>query len=152
MKAFYTWEAKFNGDIPNINQFEKDGKENLFKDVEDNIDKLETFRLVGEDGSFYEANLVKGEIDCNGKNVESLSKVSGKVGLIYSRRNRVRVQIGKGTPLDSRITHRIGLKDDNEEIVIEVFPGLGQVEKKVEVITIDKNRKEGTVEDITKKV
>ena len=116
------------------------------------MDKLETFRLVGEDGSFYEANWVKGVIDCNGKKVESLSKISGKVELIYSRRNRVRVQIGKGTPLSSRVTHRIGLTDDNEEIVVEVFPGLKMAEKKVEGIKVDKISKEGTVEDITKKV
>lgn len=151
MNPYYTWTAVFI-DGSELNQFNEDGSENLFKEIEESKEALVQFRLTGEDDSHYEANLLKGEIDCNGKLIKSFASITGEVKLIYSRRNQVRVKIGQGTPLDSRVIHRIGLVDDDEQIIIEVFPGLHMAEKKVEVYQEKKSSKEVSQEDITLEV
>ena len=151
MKSYFEWSAMFDDTIPNIGQFEENGKENPFKEVEDNKDKLVKFKIEAEDGEFYEVDLINGTINCNGKITEEIiSKKGDKIGLIYSRRNQVRGEVGTGKLLDARTIHRIGLRYGNQEKVIEVFPGLKMAERKIVLKDVDLKSKEGTAKDITK--
>jgi len=138
----YKWEATFKSALP-IKQFEK-GVETPFSVIEQNKDDLKTFKIVADDGEFYEVDIIKGEINCNGKKNEKLELMKNEVpDLIYSRRNQVRLNIVTGEQLSKRTTHMLGLKTNTEKIVIEAFPGLGIKEKKIKLKTED------TEKDIT---
>jgi len=149
MKPFYTWKATLN-DGTVINQYEGE-TETMFKEVDDNMDELESFRLDGEDNTYCEVTLKgtkKAQININGKKVAKMKSKNLPLSLIYSRRGKVRVAVGEGTVLDSRITHRIGIGNSEEEIVCEIFPGLQMAEKKAIKKTKDKITHEETEEDI----
>jgi len=151
MKPYYTWKATLD-DESVINQFEGK-KETLFKEVEDNKNKLVTFRIEAEDGEFYEVNMSDKTINCNDEVLKTFS-VKEDVELVYSRRNQARIEVGTGKILDSRVIHRIGLKTDNDELIIEAFPGLKMAERNIKIIdtTNDSNVKEDLTSQIKKKI
>jgi len=150
MKPFYTWKATLE-DGTVINQYNGE-VETLFSEVDSNMDTLELFRLDGEDESYCEVKLKgskKGEININGKKTAKMKDKNLPIELVYSRRGQVRVKVGEGTPLDTRITHRVGIGNSEEEIVCEIFPGLLMAEKKAMQKTKDKVTQEIIEEDIT---
>jgi len=150
MKLFYTWSALLkDGSV--IKQFDGE-EETKFSVVDSNMENITNFRLDGKDESYCNADLVNGEITFNGNKISEISKLDGDVKLIYSRRNQVRVKVGTGEPLDSRTIHRLGVKDNDEEIVVEIFPGLEMAEKKVSLVKEKKSTKEASNEDITSKI
>jgi len=146
MKPFYTWKTTSkDGNV--INQYEGN-VEIPFSEVDKLKDELELFRLDGEDKTYLEVDLVKGELDSNGKKKLKLSNNKLPVELIYARRNKVRVMVGVGTPLSQQVTHRLGIKNSEETIVLEIFPGLLQSEKKASLIRTNNVSKENTEEDV----
>jgi len=150
MKPFYTWKATFN-DNSVINQYNKD-EETLFREVENNKDNLKSFRLTGEDNSFCEVVLQgdkKAEINVNDKKIIKMKNKKELLNLVYSRRGQVRVKVGTGTILESRQTHRIGLENNNETIVVEMFPGLNMATKFTKVKHLDKKSLKETEENMT---
>jgi hypothetical protein len=151
MKPFYTWVALLE-DNNVIHQYEKD-KETMFSEIEKNKNKLESFKIVGDDESFCEVFLKgkkKGTINLNDDGVKEIKNKKLDLELIYSRRGQVRVQVGSGEILNSRVTHRIGLKNVEQEVVCEIFPGVEMAEKKARFKDVNRKSKEGTIQDITK--
>ena len=150
MKPYYTWQAVLeDGNI--LNQFEGED-ETPFSEVDAVKDEIESFRIDGEDDSFVEVFLKKtkkGTVNCNGKKTFSLKDKTLPIELVYSRRNQVRVKIGEGVPLSSRVTHRIGLSNTNENLVLEVFPGLQMAPKNVLKKVYNKSTKKETDTNIT---
>ena len=119
MKPHFTWHAEFDDDSV-IDQFKGEGEEEvLFKQIEDNKDILLKFKIKAEDGEYYEVDLKKCEINCNGKKMEQLKQPADNTKLIYSRRNQVRGDMQTGELLDQRIIHRVGLESDEERLVVD---------------------------------
>lgn len=144
VKPYFVWKAILD-DETEILQFIGD-EETLFKEVEDAKDNLVKFRLEAEDGEYYEVDLAEGSIDCNGNTTVDLDIAEGeKAELIYSRRGKIRIHSVTGEKLDNKTIHRIGLKYGEIQKVVEVFPGLQNMKRKVEVRV---NESEET-EDIT---
>ena len=133
-ETHFKWEATFNL-APDIKQFDNEN-ENMFSLVEAQKDILKTFKIIADNGEYYSADLIKGEIDCNGKSFEKIKLIKDeKPTLVYSRRKQVRGDATTGQLLSSRTIHRIGIKTSEDEIVIEAFPGLGVKEKSIKVKT-----------------
>jgi len=142
--GFY-WIAEFkNGS--KIVQFDKEGNETLFKEVEDNKEDLVKFFIVSHDvKEEYIADLVNKMLigpnvsyELTGKNPE----------LIYKRRNRVRMEVGSGNIIDPSVTHILGIKTDTEEKQFEVFAGQGMKPKKVDITDLKSSDKLDITEDV----
>ena len=63
MSEWLKWEVSFS-DGTFLSQFDEIGFETTFKAVQENIDKVSVFKLVG-DGNSYSVNLSKGSISIN---------------------------------------------------------------------------------------
>lgn len=144
-KYYFGWKANLD-DGTVISQY-VGKKETLYSEVEDNMDKIESFQIIAEDGEQYTADLVKGELDLNGKKSKSLKSLpnNAKADLIYKRRNQARVDITTGEQLSARTMFIIGIKHGEEEISAEVFPGLGMAKKSIK-IKEDREEKDITAE------
>jgi len=126
----YYWIATFDGSIPNIAQFNEDGKELLFKEVDENKKKLEKFELVSpNEKEKYTVDLVNKKI--TGHNV-SYTVTGSNPALIFFKRNSVRAEVGTGNMLAPRCVFHLGIKTSTQEKKLEIFKGLGQKPKKVE--------------------
>ena len=133
----YYWIAKFD-DNSEIEQFDEDDNEILFKEVLDKMDELEVFSIT-DGNETYEVDLVKQEI----KSPKESFKVTGSnPELIYFRRNQVRMEIGANRPLlPPRVVHHLGIKTNTQEQKFEVFAGQGVRPKKVEYNNVKTNKK-----------
>ena len=142
----YNWEAIFD-DGSTIKQFDENGEEVLFKEVENNIHKLETFKIVSRKGDeYYSVNLYKGIIDLNGKFTNELFRGRDNLKLDFKRRN---VVVGNQDTLEvvkHSISYRIGMSDENDSVIIDATPKNINGVKKVEIIINEES------EDITDKV
>lgn len=131
-KPYFVWQADLE-DTSTISQFVSD-KETLFSEVEKNMDAVIKFQISAENGEYYAANLLTGEIDCNHKLIEKIELPKGKKAkLIYKRRNQVRTDISTGEMMSSRMTFFLGLRSDKDEKIITIFPGLGQLGRSVKL-------------------
>lgn len=131
--TYFKWEATFKN-LPKMKQF-NGNEEILFSEIEKNKKDLTTFKIVAENGEYYLIDLIKGEFDFNGKKKEKINLGTKMPQLIYSRRNRLRINPSTGEQLEKITIHRIGIKTDLDNYVIEVFPGLGLRKKYVKFKT-----------------
>ena len=144
----YYWEALFE-DESVITQYDKDDKETLFKEVLEHKSKLIKFGVISNDeDEEYIVDLKDSLII--GPNVSY--EVKGKnPSLIYFRRNFVRQNVGATELLPTMVEHHLGIKTDTEEKKLEIFKGLGQKPKKVELTDIKLNVKDDVTSMILEK-
>jgi len=141
----FGWIADFK-DGSSITQFNKNGKETLFKEVEDNMGNLAKFSIISaDDKELYFADLINKLLV--GPNVSY--ELTGKSPeLIYKRRNRVRLEMGSGKILVPSIIHILGIKTSTEEKQFEIFAGQGLKPKKVEITNLTSKDKFDITEEI----
>jgi len=127
--AFY-WVAEFS-DGSKIEQFDKNGKEVLYKEVDDRYDDLVMFSIT--DGTeTYSVDLDKWKLITPNKTYTS--KDSNRK-LLYFRRNHVRMSLGeKREILSPRVYHHLGIKSDGKDLKVIVFAGKEQKPKNVEIV------------------
>ncbi len=146
----FSWIATFkNGTI--VKQFDNNGKEELFKNIEESPNKIsrdiKELKIVSNNLEYYTIDPINKTIDCNGKRTLKFDSNTPQAEIIYRRRNNVRVTVGSGEVLDPRTTYIIGLKDNINKIEINIFPGLKMMSRKIEIERTKDNKK--TKEDIT---
>jgi len=130
--GFY-WIADFDDDST-ITQFDKDGNEVMFSEIEDIKSQLVKFSIISADNKeLYIADLK--ELMLIGPNT-SYELVGNTPELIYKRRNSVRMEVGSNTILPPSVVHILGIKTDKEEKQIEVFAGQGMKPKKVDITNV----------------
>uniref|UniRef100_A0A6H1ZNV9 Uncharacterized protein n=2 Tax=viral metagenome TaxID=1070528 RepID=A0A6H1ZNV9_9ZZZZ len=85
MSDWLKWECAFK-DGTTINQFDETGFETTFKKVQENIDKVSVFKLVG-DGNSYSVSLSKGSISINNTIINFFEDYEDKIfRLIFFKR------------------------------------------------------------------
>ena len=146
----YIWEADFS-DASTLAQFDENGNEVKFGDVEARMDDLQVFRLVGDDGisDAYEVDLTTGLISHDGNVIDSEFAGKTALKLVYSRRNQVRVN-SAGEKLSERTTHRVGLAKDSKDAVVEVFPGLEMAPASIKIKYKDDKTKNKDITQLIK--
>jgi len=145
----YYWKATFDGGIPNISQFDEDGNEILFKEVEDNILVLEKFELISPDEKeVYLVDLVKKKI--SGPNISyNITGTSPK--LIYFKRQSVRSEFRTGKIVKPLTVFHLGIKTSTQEKKLEIFKGMEQNPKKVEFSDVKSKIKVNITKSIKEK-
>jgi hypothetical protein len=129
----FFWKAEFADDSVLV-QFPELGVETLFSEVEAKMEDLVRFSVVSvdDDQEVYYADLKSGVVGGNG--VVDTVVTGDNLKLVYSRRNEVRAEVGTNKIIDSRRTHRVGLSSDSDEKVLEVFEGVGVLNKRVGIV------------------
>jgi len=133
--GFYWIAELINGKV--ISQFDSEGKEILFSEVEKNKDLLVKFSLISssesKDINSCVVDLKNNTIYIGGDKI----LVTGKnPRLVYFRRNEVRSEVGSGKILGSRIFHHVGIKTDSNERVVRLFNSHLMKSKKVELVDL----------------
>ena len=99
------------------------GKEYLFKEVENQIDNLYSFQLLNKDGKSCMVNLGTGTINCSGFFTRLTNPNNEKPKLVfYLKRSVSFTDVGQ---ID-KTTYIIGLKISDHEKRIEIFMGNGE--------------------------
>jgi hypothetical protein len=133
--GFYWIAELINGKV--ISQFDSEGKEILFSEVEKNKDLLVKFSLISssesKDINSCVVDLKNNTIYIGG---DKILVTGTNPRLVYFRRNEVRSEVGSGKILGSRVFHHVGIKTDSNERVVRLFNGHLMKSKKVELVDL----------------
>lgn len=113
----YQWEVTLADD--SIVKESETGKFDLAWEKEGSVKNIALKQVDGDKS--YSVNLETGEFDINGKKDNPSPGSLGDFGLIYFKRNIVRVDQGGGQ-IASKIIYFIGYKKGNDEKLLKVSP------------------------------
>ena len=124
MKLSFVWQGLFS-DGTKIEQFDKDGTEHKFKEIQDNFNKLIRFSLVNKDYSqCFTIDLQNGFIIYNNYRNIQTKEEKQNIRLIYFRRHRVTLTEA-GKEVSHTITYHLGYQyldklGNNRQIVLQI--------------------------------
>ena len=121
--AFFEWSAKLI-DGTTIKEFDKKGKEHLFKEVIDVLNNVEVLTLSWDE-KYASVNFKNGHFNINGENIsfKDLSDRKEKYRPIYFKRVRQAISTGISNPNENikyHIGYQITINSKNYQRILKV--------------------------------
>jgi hypothetical protein len=121
----FIWTAIFqNGN--KIEQFDKDGTEHKFKEVQDKLSDLVYFNLKNNSGKMFSINLINGLIGYNRLEFPyiEIEEKKNNIRLIFFRRHTIHMTEA-GHPIDHIIIYHLGCQwndesGQNRQIILKI--------------------------------
>jgi hypothetical protein len=121
----FTWNAILKDGI-HIFQFDKDGTEHKFKEVQDKLNDLVYFNLTNNNGKMFSVNLTNGLIGYNRLEFPyiEIEEEKKNIRLIFFRRHKVEIT-EKSIEKSHTITYHLGFQyndklGNNQKIILQI--------------------------------
>jgi hypothetical protein len=113
-ELIFFWIALFK-DNTKIEQFNEDGTEHKFKEVQEKMKDLAYFNLTNKEGKFFTVDLLKGIIGYNDLVLpyREVKEKKNNIRLIFFRRHTIHMTEA-GHPIDHTIIYHLGYQWNDE--------------------------------------